>query len=546
VSSSRAHRTLALAGLCAWMAGCSLRAPRVTENTCNRDRDCGSGRVCFANECRSPASALGAVMVEVTAPTSSPYAPLQQSLDLKTSAVATLSLSQPKRYEGTLLQDADANGAPAGVASAALEFHDAHPIIPGRAFSVSVQTDPSGAFAARLPPSVQTLRITPPPPLPTFTSAVPDGDSKGVVLHLPPPSQLASVSGTLKLSGLPLPFARVVPVDGAGQLEGAATVSDASGHFNLVLPPAPVQYFLRIGDTPDAATQAPARGPLPAFADDAFGLRTALAGAANTLDVEVGPLPLPATLAGRVVDATSAPIAQARVTAASEGATGWVLTSSTLSAADGSFSLPLREGRYLVEALPSDDPAQPALSGVLEVTVSATATQPLVILCPPKVLAAGRVLRSGGTSLSAGAQVIATRLPDGLIGGRTASATATDKNGSFTLVGDPGLYRVEIIPTTESGEPRGLALIELSSLAAALGNVQLDAIQLSPPLVVAGAVLGAGTTTPVAGAAVDVFAVNGAGDAAVRIGSTVTDATGKYRLVLPDVSQPAAALAPSR
>src|SRR5207237_7191446 len=73
-------------------AACSLRAPRVTEAVCNTDAQCRGGQVCFANECRAPASALQSVVVEITPPASSPYAPVQRALDPKTSTVATVDL----------------------------------------------------------------------------------------------------------------------------------------------------------------------------------------------------------------------------------------------------------------------------------------------------------------------------------------------------------------------------------------------------------------------------------------------------------------------
>ncbi len=544
MSSRGAGSTLALAGLAAWLCGCSLRAPHVTENTCNASRDCGTGRVCFANECRSPASALGAVMVEVTPPTSSPFAPLQQALDLKASAVATLDLAQPKRFEGVLVQDSSASGgSPQPVASATLQLYDAQPLIPGRGFSVTVITDPSGKFAARVPPPVQTLRITPPPPLPIFSGAVPAGDTAAAILHLPAAAGLAVVNGTLRSGGLAVAGARVTPVDSSGKAEGASATSDVTGAFTLLLPPPPVQYELRVGDALDGGSVVPGGGPLPSFDDAAFGLRTAgLTSSALALDLDA--LPPPATLSGRVVDLSGAPVSQARVAAASEDGAGFVLARSTLTAADGSFSLGLRQGRYLVEAQPGADPAQPALSGVLQVSLAAGGSA-LPISCPAKVRAVGHVLRSGGSPLPAGAQVTATRLSDGLVGGRTATATPTDAAGAYTLIGDPGEYRVEIVPTVESGEPRQLAFVTLATPPAGFTVTELDAIQLSPPLVVAGAVRGSATSsatapTPMAGASVDVYAVDSAGDAAVKLGSAVTDSAGHFRLVLPDVSQPAA------
>src|SRR5205085_960007 len=67
------------------------------------------------------------------------------------------------------------------------------------------------------------------------------------------------------------------------------------------------------------------------------------------------PLPAPAKLTGKVVDATGAGIASARVYARSAMGTPWSLSRSVNVDPDGSYSLALREGIYLVEAAMSAD-----------------------------------------------------------------------------------------------------------------------------------------------------------------------------------------------
>src|SRR5207302_7014453 len=197
------------------VGACSLRAPRVTEPVCNTDRQCRSGQVCFANECRSPASALGAVMVEVTPPTSSPYAAVQRTFDLKASAVGNIDLPLPARFEGTLLQDLDADAGTSAVdggvpvAGARLDFVEAAPLIPGRAPALTAQTDTTGAFAVQLTPAAWSLRISPPAPLPPFDTAVAEPDVQGAVLRIPAPSRLTRMSGAIKSAGRALASARV-------------------------------------------------------------------------------------------------------------------------------------------------------------------------------------------------------------------------------------------------------------------------------------------------------------------------------------------------
>jgi Cys-rich repeat protein len=531
-------RLLALAASLA--AGCSLRAPHLTEVVCSQDKQCGAGQVCFAGECRSPASALGAVMVEVTPPTNSPYASVQRSFDLRASAVGNIELPLPSRVQGTLLQNADADaGTPdAGlpVAGASLSFADTTGLIPGRALTVSVQTDSSGAFAARLAPATWSLRITPPAPLPPFAETPVGPDAQDLSLRLPAAGALTRIAGTLKSAGQPLPYAHITPVSRQGDAVGALASSDAQGHFSLLLPPAPVEYGLRIsGDAPDGGLAAVSdAGPLPSFQDTGFGTATASTGA---VDLDVGALPAPAVLAGRVVDAANAPVANARVTASNIDAVPWVLTRSTTTASDGTFSLALREGSYLLEAAPALDPAQPALSGTKAVTVKVGGPD-IVVTCPPKVRANGRVLRSNGGSAGAGVTITATRLPDRLVSGRAATTTQTDAYGAFTLVGDPGTYRLEIAPPAESNDARQIAFIDLNPLGPLTDTAQpLPPLGLPPPLVVVGTVTGPAAAS-VAGATVAVYAVSSSGDSAVFLGGAVTSSDGRYRLVLPDVSEP--------
>ena len=54
-----------------------------------------------------------------------------------------------------------------------------------------------------------------------------------------------------------------------------------------------------------------------------------------------------------------------------------------------------------------------------------------------------------------------------------------------------------------------------------------------------GTVSRTGSQVPVAGATVDFFALDSSGSQSVLIGSGLTNASGQYRAVLPDVPAPA-------
>jgi hypothetical protein len=148
--------------------------------------------------------------------------------------------------------------------------------------------------------------------------------------------------------------------------------------------------------------------------------------------------------------------------------------------------------------------------------------------------ATGVVTRADGQRVGSGLQVTATRFPDHLVTGRSASTTPTDGSGTFTIVGDPGQYRLEIVPPAATGLPRTIVAVELPATSPAT----LPTVQLPAPLAVVGTVTyGAGQ--PVIGATVDFFALDASGSRTNLIGSGLTDSQGRYRAVLPDVPSPA-------
>jgi hypothetical protein len=235
-----------------------------------------------------------------------------------------------------------------------------------------------------------------------------------------------------------------------------------------------------------------------------------------------------------VLDARQQPIASVAVLASSVDPNGWVISRQILTDANGAFALAVRTGSYAVKAVPPTDPAAPALSA--EVVGPVPPAVSLTLTCPDKSRATGTVLRPDGQPAGGGYQVTAIRFSDRLVAGRAASTTATDANGSFTIVGDAGQYRVEIGPPVGSGLPRTIVALDLT---AAGPSTVLPPVKLSPPLSVVGTVTKQ-TNTPVAGATVDFLALDATGARSILIGSGVTDALGRYQAVLPDVAAPAA------
>ena len=146
------------------------------------------------------------------------------------------------------------------------------------------------------------------------------------------------------------------------------------------------------------------------------------------------------------------------------------------------------------------------------------------------------MIRPDGRPVGAGYQISAMRLPDRLVAGRLARATATDASGAFTIVADAGHYRLEVVPPAATGLPRKIVSVELSGSAV---PARLPALQLPAALAVVGTVSHAGSRTPIAGATVDFFALDSSGARSVLIGSGLSNASGQYRAVLPDVPAPA-------
>ncbi len=514
-------------------AACAIREPRLSGAAlpCSSSAQCASDSVCFLGECRGSSSQLSLVMAEVRAPADQQLGVLQKAgIDLRQSALVDFQLQPLLSASGNVLQAVDGQpGATTPVPDAGVVLTDSTPAIGDRVASLVAQTDASGAFSLTFASSTWTVLVVPPVPAPPIRPPPPasplSSTVTGLPIVLPAPGQLAQVGGQVTVnSGSPLPGARVMAVDASGQPLSVATTTDAGGAFKLQLPPGPPPYSLRIGPNPQAAVTDPA---IPAF--PLQGPFTSTAPAIGDL----GAFPASATLAGTVVDARQQPVAAAGVMALSLDPTGWVISRQTKTDASGAFSLTVRAGQYAVEVAPDVDPALPGVSDEIAVTLPAPPLLPIV--CPDKSQGTGAVIRPDGQRVGAGYQINALRLPDRLVGARTARATSTDAAGSFTIVGDRGHYRLEVLPPLATGLPRKIVSVELGGAGQ---PTPLPLLQLSPALAVVGTVGRTAGQTPVVGATVEFFALDASGTGSVLIGSGLADALGRYRAVLPDVPTP--------
>ncbi|MFL5365660.1 MAG: hypothetical protein ACJ781_09320 [Myxococcales bacterium] len=507
-----------LAALALLSCVCALREPRTTGQSgepCSHNEDCDSS-VCFLGECRAPSSAISTIYAEVRS-SDSRYGTLQQGgIDLRKTALADFTLQPVLSISGHVTQ------ASVPVAGASVVFTDASPKIPDRTVSISAQSDSSGTYSAILPASTYQVRVAP-ANLPVSQVGTVQPQTP-LDVAIPPASSLAHVQGILVVNGTRLAGAQVSAVDANGVSISGTQITANDGSFALVLPPGPPVFSLQIG--PQAA--APTNDTTPTFTPRAFPAGQP----ANLGTIDLGLLPATATLTGKVQDSRGAALASTRVVVVATGATGYALSKQATTGTDGTFSVVVLQGTYLVQAMPDADPQSPAISpSVQAVPVNAPSVQlGTPIVCPDKLHVAGTVLRADGSRAPAGFRVEATRVPDQVIPGRGTQTATTDASGAFALVLDGGRYRVTITPTAESALPRTIVTIDVPAGAA-------PSLRIAPPLDLVGTIRAG--SQPVA-ATVDFYALDASGKRSVLIGSAVADSTsGQYKVILPDVPQPA-------
>ena len=540
----------ALPLLCA-LSACSLRAPRVETTPCSSTAQCDRPAVCFLGECRGHSSALTLVAAEVRPANNSALGIVQVSgIDLHQSVVRDFVLVPTVVVSGSVTQAQDAAIAPSVVPNALVTFTDHAPSIPDRVQEVLARSDPGGAFPTntQLPQGAWNVLVNPPAQsqLPPYRPATPLLTSTPALdLVLPRVGSLVLFRAALTADGGVLSGADVTAVDATGNALSAPAAVQADGGFSLYLPPnTPLppnatNYYLQIGPPPpdlDGGLSMTTLAPLPNYDQ--------LPPTTPAVDVTLTAV---ATLQGKVTDGSGASISGARVYARSDGMP-WSLSRSTSTLADGSYSLSLRAGDYLVEAAPAASPDGPAVSGEQMANLP-PAGAVLNLTCPAKVHGYGLIVRPDGSAVGANFQITATRLADRLLTARIAYSTPTDSAGIWRITADPGRYRVEVVPAADTGRPRQVVQIEL---AASSLEVQLPQIAISPALLVGGTVCGPSSppvasatacglkNPPVANATVSFYGLD-ANHHSVLLGSAPTDAKGIYQAVLPDVAQPGAA-----
>jgi hypothetical protein len=515
----------------ATLAGCSLHDPHVTGSPCTSTPQCATNNICFLGECRPPGSSLSVVKADVRPPSGSPFGAQQIDVDLHLSPYKNFDLGSAVIVPGTVTQQP---GAP--IAGAVVTLTSQTRIIPDRVDQVVAVTDANGAFrAVHVPPGSWDVVVTGPAgsALPPYrppsidTATIPP--SFDVVL--PQGSSLVSLQGVLLANGTAaLPGAAVTAIDGSRVPISAPALSQSDGSFTLSLLPGTTQASLLVGpalNVSGSSTTAP--DPLPSY--DPVTVPVPVASPL------VVPLPDSITIQGRVMDLGHNPVPSAVVYARST-TPGWMLARSAATNADGTWSLTLRAGTYLLEAAPSSDPSTPALSAQLTLSLSSS-TIVSDFVCRPKVRRYGLVVGPDGRPVK-NAQVIATRVSDFVVPARTAYTVPTDATGVYHVVADPGTWQFELVPPADSNLPRSIVRVSLD--ATNLGEDPLPTIAIPRALGAFGLVRGMSgqTATPIEGATVSFYSLDSTGRQSVFLGSGLTNASGAYIATLPDVVDPSA------
>jgi len=524
------------AGLLLFAAACSGGLDGVGESgACTTDQQCPSGQTCFLNQCRGSSSALTTVLAEVRPPPGGAYGIEQVGqIDLRSSVIVSFSLSAPLNVSGQVVQSLGLNVAQgtAPIAGASVSFAARNPVIPDRPLQASVQATADGTFSTQLPMGTWDATVVPPPPLPPLYEPLGlTGNTASLQILAPANLAMLPVHGDLTAGAQPLAGARVLAVDETGKLLAAAALSDALGGFDLLLPPSTTAFYLRVGPPSDDGSSDAGIPLIPSYS--AVGPFSALTA---SLTWDFGTRPAAATLSGTVVDGSGAQVPRARVYALSLDGQGYVFSNSVTTDASGAFQLPLLEGQFAIEAAPTSGANSPALSAEMDLQVTPSGA-PITLTCLAQVQASGRVLAADGTAAPSGTQISATRLPDRLVSSRVAATTPTDANGNFSITADPGQYRLDVAPPASSGLPGKEVVIDLEA-----GSATLSDIVLAQPLQVVGTVVGSSLSgnTPLAGATVEFFALDSTSTRSISLGTGITDSSGRYRAVLPDVSDPQA------
>jgi 5-hydroxyisourate hydrolase-like protein (transthyretin family) len=368
--------------------------------------------------------------------------------------------------------------------------------------------DPAGAYATSFYPDAESFE----------TSTLLDVQTSATNINL----QLfrgGTIAGSVTSKSVAVSGITIAAYNPDGTTRGF-TKSDASGHYQLVLPPG--TYRLAAFDD--------AKHYLTTFYSDAANFAAANPVAVLAAQTTAANIRLTegAKVSGVVSDARGgAPIANAVVAFYLNG----VLASSATTDDAGVYSAVLATGSYRIVAF---DPAGTYAATYLNGAESFDAATVFTLLAGDTKTINATLVRAGRLNghvadAQSGAPLAGVTVAAFNAGGSTRAFTTTDVAGNYTLVVPPGSYRVGAYDTNLVYLRRfypNEAQFAAASLVAVFES-QTSSINLTLPR---GAVL-TGQVTSASFAALAGIVV-AAYDRAGAVVSTTTDASGRYRLLL--------------
>jgi len=517
-------------------SGCALldETPDPSQLVCRSDADCATNEVCFPDGCGDPGRDI---VVEVTP---NPHDGLHAQ-DFRVDAIRpelNLALFGPATVQGTTVRVTSMPGADAPTTRPyseplRLSASGESALLPGVVRTFTAHLVPTnGRWALPVGTGAYAVTLSPEDPrLPPVRGQATVEPGSAVPLHLvlPSPNQVVLLEGQVVRQG-------AVRVDASLEVQALdadltplsqrVPVTRATGSFALALPVEAAQrpsLLLRVTATGDMWV------PQKTFTVDPREPLTA--------PLELGDYGEPVEVSGRILARDGRPVANASVSLRGQVGGG------------GSFQGPLSttdaEGHFTARTLPAAVgsllslvvvPPSGSTAGLMVQPVDVPRTGAVLpdVICPERRILRGALLQTDNLQPAPGVRVLAEPVgqvpgwPRPPAGGE--SLGTTNDSGAFRLWLDPGVYRMDFIPTEN--------LPRVSRVVTVLpGDDSAEQVLATFPLqrgrTVRGHVSEAGHASPYASVRFYRVANLEGRPFSVLLSQTVSDHLGRYSALLP-------------